>query len=179
MPIAQVFGQRREGQAAADAGGQPLELGRGNAAEDAGQHDRTGDEAHLALEVPALRAAVDRETPCLPGGDPAVEDVHVGQARRAQRLLGLCGPLAGAAHQHDLFVEVPDDLVAVFAQQVQRDVVGAGDMGGLELARGPDVENPRRRSRTEAFAEVLRIDGGGSGHGDRGPSGRAGGDQSL
>ena len=45
-------------------------------------------------------------------------------------------------------VEVLDDLVAVLAQQVQRHVVGAGDVSGLELARGSDVENPRWRSRT-------------------------------
>ena len=84
----------------------------------------------------------------------------------AQGLLGLRGALTGAAHQHDVLVEVLDDLVAVLAQQVQRNVVGPGDVRGLELARGSDVENPRRRSRTEAIAEVLRIDGGGSGHGD-------------
>ena len=87
--------------------------------------------------------------------------------------------LPGATHQHDLVVEVLDDLVAVLAQQIQRNVVGPGDVGGLELARGSHVENPRRHSRTEALAEVLRIDGGGSGHGDQGPSGWAGGDQSL
>ncbi|ULN44828.1 hypothetical protein MI149_29540 (plasmid) [Mycolicibacterium crocinum] len=28
-----------------------------------------------------------------------------------------------------------DDLVAVLAQQFERNVVGTGDMGGLELAR--------------------------------------------
>ena len=165
-------GQRRDGQSAADRRGQPFELGRGEAAQNAGQHDRAGDEAYLAFQVPALRTAVDRETLGLPGGDPAVEDVDVAQAGRAQRLLGLCGPLTGATHQHDLVVEVPDDLVAVFAQQIQRDVVGTGDVGGLELARGSDVENPRRRRRAEAIAQVLRIDGGGSGHGDQDPSGR-------
>ena len=48
-----------------------------------------GDEADLAFQVPALRTPVDRETLGFPGGDPAVENVHVGQAGRAQGLLGL------------------------------------------------------------------------------------------
>ena len=109
-------------------------------------------QAHLALEVPALRAAVDRETLCLPGGDPAVEDVHVGQTGRAQRLLGLRGALTGAAHQHDVFVEVRDDLVAVLAQQIQRNVVGPGDVGGLETRPGfgrrePAAAQPNRGAR--------------------------------
>ena len=111
-------------------------------------------QAHLTFQVPALGAAVDRETFCRPGGDPAVEDVHVGQTRVAQRLLGLHGALTRATHQHDVVVEVLDDLVAVLTQQIQRNVVGPGDVGGLELARGSDVENPRRRSRTKALAEV-------------------------
>ncbi len=91
--------------------------------------------------------------------------MHVGQTGVAQRLLGLRGALTGAAHQHDVVVEVLDDLVAVLAQQIQRNVVGPGDVRGLELARGSDVENPRRRRRIQqAHAEVLRIDGGGGRH---------------
>jgi hypothetical protein len=59
-----------------------------------------------------------------------------------------------------------DDLVSVLAQQIERDVVGPGDMGDLELARRSNVENPRRRGRTEKLAEVLGIDGGGCRHVD-------------
>ena len=142
-------GQRREGQSTADPGGQPLEFGRGDAAQDAGQHDRTGDQTDLTLQVPALRTPVDRETLCLPGGDAAFQDVDVGQPCVAQRLLGLGGALPGAADQDDVLVEVGDDFAAVFAQQVQRHVVGAGDVCGLELAGGSDVEHPWRCSGIE------------------------------
>ena len=84
----------------------------------------------------------------------------------AQRLLRLRGSLPGATHQHDVLVEMLDDLVAVLAQQIERNVVGPGDVRGLKLARGSDVENPRWRGRTEQLAEVLGIDGGGGGHVD-------------
>ena len=76
------------------------------------------------------------------------------QTGRAQGLLGLHGAPTGAAHQHDVVVEVRDDLVAVLTQQIQRNVVGPGDVRGLKLPRGSHVENPRRRSRTKAHIEV-------------------------
>ena len=44
----------------------------------------------------------------------------------------LVGALPGAADQYDVFVEMLDDLVAVFPQQVQRHVVGPGDVCALE-----------------------------------------------
>jgi hypothetical protein len=57
-----------------------------------------------------------------------------------------------------------DDLVSVLAQQIERDVVGPGDMRDLELARRSHVENPWGRGGTEKLAEVLGIDGGGGRH---------------
>jgi hypothetical protein len=77
------------------------------------------------------------------------------------------------------FVEGLDDLVTVLAKQIERHVVGPGNMGGLELARRPHIQNPRRNRGSESVTEVLRIEGGGSGHGDQRPSGCAGGALSL
>ena len=51
-------------------------------------------------------------------------------------------------------LEVGADLVAVFAQQVQGDVVGPGDMDGLELPRRADIENARRVRRLQQATQV-------------------------
>lgn len=79
--------------------------------------------------------------------------MHVVQTGRAQGLLRLCSALTGAAHQHEVLVEVPDDVVAVLAQQIERDVVGPGDMRGLELPGSSDVEN---RGGTAELRRSLR-----------------------
>ena len=66
----------------------------------------------------------------------------------AQGFLGLGCALAGSADQHHLVAEVGTDLVAMLAQEVQRHVVGAGDVHGLELPRRADVENAWRRHQS-------------------------------
>ena len=115
MPIAQALVSDATVSPPPIAAATHLSLGDGDAGQDAGEHDRAGDQPDLTLEVPALRAAVDREAVGLPGGDPAVKDVHVGQPGVAQGLLGLCGALTGAADQHHVLVKMLDDLVTVLA----------------------------------------------------------------
>jgi hypothetical protein len=107
-----------------------------------------------------LGAPVDRETLCLPGGYPAVKDVHVGQTRAAQRHFGLHGALPRAAHKDDVPFEVLDDLVAVLAQQVERNVVGAGNVHRVELAGGSDVQHSRGHCQIQKRAQILRVDRG-------------------
>ena len=68
---------------------------------------------------------------------------RLGRPASREGLLGLGGAGAGAADQHDVLVEVATQLGAVLAQRVQRHVVGAGDVGGLELGRGAHVEQAR------------------------------------
>ena len=89
-----------------------------------------------------LPAPVDRCRRSLPGHHPAVEDAQAGQADLGEGLLGLRGAGAGAADEHDVLVEVAAQLRTVLAQGVQRHVVGPRDVGGLELRRGADVEDP-------------------------------------
>ena len=55
-------------------------------------------------------------------------------------LLGLAGALARAADEDDGLGHAGADLGAVLAEGVERHVVGAGDVLGLELARGANVE---------------------------------------
>ena len=101
--------------------------------------ERAGGEADLAFQVPAGPAVLERGAGLLPGQDAAVEQVQVGHAGLGEDQFGLRGAVAGAADQHHL-VQVAADLLAVFAQQVQRHVVRAGDVRGLELRRGAYVQ---------------------------------------
>jgi len=56
-------------------------------------------------------------------------------------LLGLGGALPRAAYQDHVLIEVRQDLVAVLAQQVERDVVGTGHVKRVVLPRRADVQN--------------------------------------
>ena len=67
--------------------------------------------------------------------------------------------LPGAAHQHHLLVEMRDDLVAVFPQQIQRHVARARDVRGLELGRRAHIEQPRWRAGVHQLVELRRVDG--------------------
>ena len=78
------------------------------------------------------------------GGDAAVEDVQAVGAGAGEALLGLGGPGAGLADQHDLAVEPGGELLGVLVDQVQRHVDRAGDAGGLELGGAADVEDGHR-----------------------------------
>ena len=155
------IGQRGEGQPRTDEGGHPFQAWNGDANQDAHENDQPRHEANLPLQVPTLGATVDRKSRGLPRGDPALEDVHVDQSRGAQCLLGLGGALTGAAHQDDVLVQVLDDLVAVLAQQIQRNVVGPGDVRGLELSGRSHIQNARGCRGVQQIAQLCRIDGGG------------------
>jgi hypothetical protein len=139
MPIAQVLVSAAAANPAPMPAASHLSLG-------AAMLPRTLDSA---IQVPPLGASAYRKTHCLPVGYPAVEDVHIGQTGGAQRPLGLSGALPRAAHQDDVIVEVLDDLVAVLAQYVERNVVGTGNVHRLELAGGSDVEHSRGHRRLQ------------------------------
>ncbi len=81
-----------------------------------------------------------------------------------QRLSGGAGPLPGAAHQHDVLVEVPDDLIPVLLQQIQRNVVSAWDVGGFELGGGADVDEPGAGAGLCELVQRGGIDGRRGGH---------------
>ena len=74
----------------------------------------------------------------------------------------------GAAHEDDPLGDVRADLGAVLAEDVERDVVGAGDMLRLELARGSDVEDAGVRSLGAESHELSRGEHGGNGDGSMG-----------
>ena len=73
-------GQRRKGQPCTDREGHPLDARHDDAGKDAQGHDQACHEPDLPLQVPALGTPDDREALCLPGGDSAFENVHIGQA---------------------------------------------------------------------------------------------------
>ena len=106
-------------------------------------------------------AALHGQAGGFPSEHAAVEDADVAQSCDAQGLLGLGGTLPGAAHQHDVLVEVGEKLVAVFPQQIEGDVVGAGNVHGLEFARCPDVDDAHVLAGVGQLAQGDRIDGGG------------------
>ncbi len=66
---------------------------------------------------------------------------------RGEKRFGLSGAGAGAAHQDDLGVEVGAQLGAMLAEQVERHVVGAGEVRRLELGGGTHVEHGGRCQR--------------------------------
>src|SRR5699024_12768963 len=59
---------------------------------------------------------------------------------------GLARPGSGLAHQHDVVVHALGEVGGVLGEQVQRNVVGAADVSGLELARGADIDHQDRKS---------------------------------
>ena len=65
--------------------------------------------------------------------------------------------LAGSADQDHLVLEMGADLVPVFAQQVQRHVVGAGDVHRLELGGSAHVEDARRGPSGEQAVQPGRV----------------------
>lgn len=88
---------------------------------------------------------------------PVVEHPDIGQIGLPQGVLGVGGPLAAAADQHDVAVQVCRNIVAVLAQPTEWHVVGAGDVSGRELTGHPYVEEPWRHRVIEKFAVgVLR-----------------------
>lgn len=91
-----------EGQTPADRGGQPLELRRGDAAKHGGQHDRSRDQAHLALDVPFLRTSMDVEAAALSAEDSAIEHRPVSQPRATQDVRCLLRALTGSAYENNV-----------------------------------------------------------------------------
>lgn len=76
--------------------------------------------------------------------DPALEDVQVRHPDARQLLLCLRGADTGLADQQHLAVQPGSQLLGVLAEQVQRHVVGAGDVLGLELRRVAHVDDRER-----------------------------------
>lgn len=111
-------GQGRDRQAGTDPGGEPFQPRHGEAADNADQHEDTGDQAHLPFQVPAGPVPVERRARLLPGEDSTVQDVHLGHARLGQRPFGLGGAAAGPADQHYL-VQGFAQLGAVLAEGVE------------------------------------------------------------
>jgi len=77
----------------------------------------------------------------------------------AQRFLCLPGALARAAHEDDRVGDA-SDLDAVLAERIERDVVGAVDVLGFELARRADVEEACVRRFGAQAREVSREEQG-------------------
>lgn len=64
--------------------------------------------------------------------------VHAGAG---EALAGLVGANPGLADEDDLAVMSGGQLGGVLTNKVERQVVGAGDVGGLELSGAADVED--------------------------------------
>ena len=142
MPIAQVLVTAATTRPPPTAAASHLARGD-DAGQDAGQHERAGDQADLALELPGLPAAVDgppvlsqstmppASTCCAEAGPGSASWAWPARAPERQTRTTSCVEVATRARR------------AVLAQRVQRHVVGAGDVPGLELGRGADVDQAR------------------------------------
>src|SRR4051794_29652768 len=156
---------RGDDQAAADRPRQPLRLRGDGAGEDAGDHEGAGSEADLPLELPRLTAAPDVAAGPLPVDDAAGEHRRRGEPGPLQRLLGPAGAGTGSADEDDVVVvQHLAQFAELVAQLVERDVDRTGDVPGLELGRGADVD--QRRVGAAGVAEALGEGGGvdGAGH---------------
>lgn len=129
----------------------------------AGQHargdQRAGDEADLALQGPAPAAVVEGVAGGQPGGDAAVEDADVAEAGLGEAPGGLAGAVARLADEHHRRADAAE-LVTVLPEGVERDVVGARDVPGLELGGGADVDEADVVAVGEARAQLDGGDGG-------------------
>jgi hypothetical protein len=57
-----------------------------------------------------------------------------------------------------ILVEALSDLGTVLIQNIERDVVGPGDVRGLEFGRSPHVDNAWSRGRLKQCAKLWRRD---------------------
>ena len=73
---------------------------------------------------------------------------------------GLGGPVAGLADQHQVAAGVGDDAAQVRVDLVQGQVDGAGDVRGLELRRGADVDDEGVRVVGQPRPGGGHVDGG-------------------
>ncbi len=79
MPIAQVLVSAAKVRPAPMNPAIHFEAGDENGGEDAGQHDRAGDEAYLTLQIPTGSSPVDRGVRRLPGQHATVQDRSFGR----------------------------------------------------------------------------------------------------
>ena len=132
--------------------------GSGITFEDAGEHEAAGDEANLALQVPALPAPGNVPAGLLPGLDATVEDPEVVAAGGGKGAAGLLGPLAAATDHDGVVREQRCDRFDLGPQLVE----GAHGVqsGGRAHPLGIDCTGTQHRNDKSAARSVLirRVD---------------------
>ena len=138
--------ERGDGQPGADERGQPRHRCTSTPTSTATSTSAAGDQADLAFEVPA-RPWRRTGRPSASQASDAAGRGAAGWAGRPRR--ALCSAWAARLPDRQISTTVSSrwcaQLVAVFAEQVERHVVGAGDVPGVELARGAHVDQSRCR----------------------------------
>jgi hypothetical protein len=77
-------------------------------------------------------------------GNTAGQNVQVPWANPGQSLLRLRRPHSGLANQHDLPVQPRSELFGMLTEQLQRHVIGTGDVCGLEFRAAAHVDDGDR-----------------------------------
>ena len=113
--------------------------------------------AHLSV-APSHDVAAGR-FPCV---HAAVEQVESLLARRGELGMGLARAGSGLADEHDRMLDI-GQVLGVFAERVERNVERAGDVHGVELAAGADVEHADQRIVVHQLTELSGADGVGVG----------------
>ena len=99
--------------------------------------------------------------------DPSGKDLQVRHAGADESLTGLVGADPGLADEDDFAVEAGGEGSGVLTDELEGQVVGAGDVAGLELRGAADVEDGDRVRLTHPVqnGDRVNLSRGSGGHG--------------